>query len=390
MNIRKPVYQSSGIGSLDALALALRLDKRDLISLANAASDKYHSFDIEKKDGRLRNITAPDRDLKLVQKRINRQIFANVVYPDYLFGGIVERDYFKNAQSHSGAKALIALDVQDFYPSLKSFSVKKIFQYFCKFSPDVSDVLTKLTTLNGTVPQGACTSSHLANLVFFEGEHMVVHQLQQKKIVYSRLLDDVCLSSRSALSKKQVDQSIDLVARLLKSANCKLKSSKTSITSASNPETLMYVTGLWINRGHPRVDSADRVSIRAEVNRCVNLGGLSRETNEYHELHNKVSGKVSKLAYIGHGESSELRTKLRRVLPLFDVGDEFKTRQIVQSLTRTSKDVRSSIVYFERFHQAMYRVNIHFRNNRDFAWEMKKILRKHWPLINREELYNGE
>lgn len=390
MNIRKPIYQSGGIGSLDALALALGLDKRDLISLANTASDKYHSFDIEKKDGRLRKITAPDRDLKLVQQRINRRIFANVIYPDYLFGGIADRDYYKNAKSHSGAKVLIALDVQDFYPSLKSSSVKKVFQYFCSFSPEVSEVLTKLTTLNGTVPQGACTSSHLANLIFFEGEHALVHQLQQKRVVYSRLLDDICLSSRSELNKKQIDQYIDIVARLLRSAKCKLKSSKTAITSASNPKDLMYVTGLWINRGHPRVDSADRASIRAEVNRCINLSSLSRQTAEYHELHNKVSGKVSKLAYIGHAESNALRTGLKTVLPLFSESDEYKTKQIVQSLTRSTREARSSVAYFERFHQTMYRINIHFRNNRIFASDMKKSLRRHWPLIGREELYNGE
>lgn len=389
MSVQKPIYQSSGIGSLHALAKIIGLGQQDLNLFAETASDRYHSFDIEKKDGGLRKITAPNADLKFIQNRINSRIFSNIIYPDYLFGGIKDKDYYKNALRHSGAKLLISLDVKDFYPSLRAASVKKIFQYLCDFSPEVSDVLTRLTTYNGAVPQGACTSSHIANLIFFEAEHALVHNFKQKKITYSRLLDDICLSSKNELSKQKITQNIDLVSRLVGTANCKLKNSKTSIVSKSNPVELMYVTGLWINRGHPRVDANDRDNIRLEVNRCVELSQFSKETSDYHEMHNKVSGKVSKLSYIGHDESVEYRKKLKLILPLYSDSDVYKTRKIVESLSRSTKNSRLSIDYYKQFNQVMYRINVHFRNNHSFALEMKTILRKCRPLIAKEDILNG-
>jgi len=203
------------------------------------------------------------------------------------------------------------------------------------------------------------------------------------------LLDDICLSSKNELSKQKITQNIDLVSRLVGTANCKLKNSKTSIVSKSNPVELMYVTGLWINRGYPRVDANDRDNIRLEVNRCVELSQFSKETSDYHEMHNKVSGKVSKLSYIGHGESVEYRKKLKLILPLYSDSDVYKTRKIVESLFRSTKNARLSVDYYKQFNQVMYRINVHFRNNHSFALEMKLILRKCRPLIVKEDILNG-
>lgn len=129
----KPKYLAKPIGTIDLLATVLSIDVQALQKLGETASDHYYDFEIDKKTGGKRKITAPDFDLKLIQKRINRFIFSNVQYPDHLFGGISEKDYLKNAQAHVGAKLLIAVDVESFYPNIKASTVKKIFQYFCGF-----------------------------------------------------------------------------------------------------------------------------------------------------------------------------------------------------------------------------------------------------------------
>ena len=386
----KPKYLAKPIGTIDLLATVLSIDSQALQKLGETASDHYHEFKIDKKTGGKRKITAPDFDLKLIQKRINRFIFSNVQYPDYLFGGISEKDYLKNAQTHVGAKILIAVDVESFYPNIKASTVKKIFQYFCGFSPSVADILTRLTTLDGSVPQGACTSSHLANLAFFETEHALVHEFHQKGLKYSRLLDDITVSSKSNLSSTKISASIDAIAKMLKTVNCRIKKSKTKISSDSNPSDLMFVTGLWLNRGKPRVMRADRDLIRNEVYNCLKLSTVSRHVSDYHALHNRVSGRVAKLAYIGHEEAAVYRKKLANVLPLFDQSDEIKTEKLAHVLSRSSTEVRSKISYFERFHQLMHRVNIHFRNNRKFAREIRSVLESAVPLIKRESIKYGE
>lgn len=388
--LMKPKYLANPIGTVELLATVLGVDLHALQKLAEAASGRYHEFEIDKKTGGKRKITAPDFDLKLVQKRINRFVFSNVQYPDYLFGGIAEKDYLRNAQVHVGAKVLIAVDVESFYPNIKASTVKKIFQYFCNFSPEVSDVLTRLTTLNGAVPQGACTSSHLANLVFHETEHALVHEFRQKGLKYSRLLDDITVSSKSELSAAKIAKNIDRVAAMLKTVNCRIKKSKTKISSESNPSDLMFVTGLWLNRGRPRVASSERDLIRSEVYNCLKLASVSRHVSDYHAKHDRVSGRVAKLAYVGHKEAVVFRRQLSAVLPLFDKNDENKTKILAQVLSRSSAEARSKISYFERFHQVMHRANKHVRNNPKFAAEIRGILKKVTPLISREAAEYGE
>lgn len=45
------------------------------------------------------------------------------------------------------------------------------------FSDDVAEILTMLTTKDGGLPQGAVTSSFLANLVFWDYEPSLVEKL---------------------------------------------------------------------------------------------------------------------------------------------------------------------------------------------------------------------
>lgn len=385
----KPKYHARPIGTADLLATVLGIDLYALRRLSAAVSEHYHDFEIDKKSGGKRKITAPDFDLKLVQKRINKFIFSNVQYPDYLFGGISEKDYLKNAQAHIGAKVLVAVDVENFYPNIKAATVRKIFQYFCKFSPEVSELLTQLTTLNGSVPQGACTSSHLANLAFFETEHALVHEFKQKGLKYSRLLDDITVSSRNELSSRKISASIDKVSSMLKTINCRIKKSKTKISSASNPSDLMFVTGLWLNRGKPRVASEDRDLIRAEVHNCLKYASVSRIGSDYHKMHDRVSGRVAKLAYIGHSEAVTYRQNLSKVLPLFDKGNEAKTKAMARVLQKASPETRSKVAYFDRYHQVLHRTNIHVRNNRKFADEIRGMLMRVAPLISKEAMEYG-
>lgn len=385
----RPVYSAKPIATIASLAAALGVDELALKCLANDVAEHYYDFEIDKKTGGRRKITAPSWQLKAVQRRVNRAVFGNIKYPDYLFGGLAERDYFRNAEVHARARMVITLDVENFYPSIKKTAVQGIFQHFCKFSPEVSSLLAELTTLHGSVPQGACTSSHIANLLFYAIEGPLVHELRQKGIRYSRLLDDITLSATVPLSKMKVTAAINKVASMAKFAGCRLKSSKTRVSSAQNPLELMTVTGLWMNRGHPRVLPLDRSLIRAEVKRCMDFAGVSRTAEDYHALHDRVSGRVAKLAYVGHAEATEYRRALSSNLPLFNSLDEVRTQHLLRELLRVNSAGRASPAYADRYYQLMHRLNIHARNNQAFADEKRAALAKRAPLLTREERIYG-
>lgn len=386
----KPTYNAKPIGSVKSLALALRVSEAALKNYAASRDALYDRFTIAKSDGKERPICNPKKELKFIQKRINRAIFDNVLFPPYLYGGIVGRDYVQNAQQHAGAQALIALDIRDFYPSITASHARNVFKYFCRFPDPVAEILTQLTTLDECVPQGACTSSNIANLVFFDIEHLLAQQLSSRHFVYTRLLDDISISSpKRPFGKTEQEKIIKSVADMLQMRGMHLKNKKTRTTTKSNPADLMEVTGLWLNRGRPRVLRSERIDIRREAIKVGKLFKLSREANDYHEIFNRSSGRVSKLAHLGHVESRVLRDKLRTMLPHLSLDDQFHLTRKIESLRRTIRGRRGSWEYVTRYHQAQYFVNILKRNNRRLAHRLEAMLASCKPIATHQSIIYG-
>lgn len=385
----KPKFIGKPIGSETALAATLGLSVSVLREFSSTVSARYSSFDIPKKDGTLRSICSPSHDLKIIQKRINRFIFENVEYPDYLFGGIAGQDYVKNAKRHSKAKALIALDVRNFYPSINYKLVESIFQHFCKFPLAIAKILAELTTLNGYVPQGACTSSHIANLAFYDVEHRVVSDFKDKKLIYSRLLDDICISSNAILEKEKVTAAVLKVTAFLKTKGFKLRKEKTRVTSISNPENLMEITGLWLNRGCPRAKPKDRHDIRNEMHRCEVNFTVSRTALAYHEEHDSLSGRVAKLTYLEHHEAASFRHRLRKTLPHYGELEAARVQILVSVIERTPKVDRDKYAYIDRYHKLIHRINIFSRTEKNLAYKLRVRMRQCQPTSTKEVLIYG-
>ena len=65
------------------------------------------------------------------------------------------------------------------------------------FSPDVASVITKLTTFKGHLPQGAPTSTTLANLVFLPTGLKLNEIAKQHNLRFTIFVDDVTFSSHN-------------------------------------------------------------------------------------------------------------------------------------------------------------------------------------------------
>ena len=385
----KAKFSGSPIAHPEALARALRIPLNDLRTIAGVASRKYSDFFVKKKDGSDRRVSGPQYDLKIIQKRINRVLFERVDFPQYLMGGLKGRDYVKNAQLHSGAAVVIALDIENFYPRITRRRVEEIYRHVFDLTADVSKLLADLSTKDGAVPQGACTSSYLANLAFYEAEPRFVAALKEQGLVYSRLIDDITVSSKRPMSKARVEKVIEQAAKMLKAHGFDLKQPKTRVSSKSNPENFMEVTGLWLNRGHPRLKRGERIEIRREVRACITQAGYDVFSLEYHSIHEKVSGRVSKLAQLGHAQADVLRGKLRAVLPLYDEKETRRTKGMVAGLCATPIGSRSTPKFIERFHQVMYRINVLARNRAALAKILRGKMRACAPLLKMDEAIHG-
>jgi len=137
-----------------------------LESLANNTSN-YRIFKIPS-GNKERQVEVP----KPILERIHRRLFVlleRINKPTYLQSGIKGRSYITNAKLHIGHVPLVKLDVKKFYPSVDSARVYRFFNTVLLCSPDVSGLLTKLTTCEGHIPTGSCVSQLLA---FFAAKPM--------------------------------------------------------------------------------------------------------------------------------------------------------------------------------------------------------------------------
>lgn len=202
--ITRPVYKNRRIGSMTSLSKALKISVDELKILSKKANELYRlAKSISKPDGSFRNTYDAFKPLKKVHRNIKLSILDYVIYPPYLTGGLKGYDYKVNASLHTGAKIVINEDIAGFFPSTSVDKVRQIWQKFFCFEKEVAACLTSLTTYKGELPQGAITSSFLANLALWKDEPTLNIKLQSSGIIYSRYVDDIAVSSKKYLTNKK-------------------------------------------------------------------------------------------------------------------------------------------------------------------------------------------
>lgn len=375
----KPIFNGTQIASIDSLAAMLGVTSDRLDKIVKSISSSYKSFDIETgRNRKKRKLFEPKKGLKHIQKKINMEIFENVTYPDYLHGGLKGRDYVSNATIHAGMKTIISLDIENFYPTIGKRDIFNIFKNMMRFSPEVSSTLTELVTLDGKLPQGACCSSYIANLIFFPDEHNTVRKVTGLGMKYSRLLDDVTISADRELSKKEQTIAIESIVGMIKRHRLSLNTTKTVIEKHNHPDSKLHVTGLWIKHKQPKISKENRRYIRYLVFICEKESGHDRTSSEYHALWNKTSGKVAQMSRVGHTQSVELRDKLGKILPLYD---EYKIKKIVFLANNYIKNFKTPLTeeQIKKTNRLIYDIDIVGRTNKKLSKELRAKMKSILP-----------
>lgn len=302
-----PSYKGKPIRGLASLAKALQIDEPTLLTLASRANELYRvAKEVLKDDGTVRHTYDAMEPLKVIHHQIKLKILDRVIFPAYLTGGIKGQDYKTNAALHSGAKIVISEDISAFFPTTTPLIVFNVWRRFFRFSDEVANCLTQLTTHNGELPQGGITSSQLANLVFWHDEATLHGQLAAKGITYSRFVDDIAASSRTYLTSLDKTAVIASIYGMMKRLGYKPKRKKHEISTARER---MTVTKLTVNE-KPGLVRKERSQIRAMVHR------LERDLESGVRLDTvittwpKVMGKVSKLGRFHPGKAASLKKRI--------------------------------------------------------------------------------
>ncbi|MDF3217835.1 hypothetical protein EN962_05935 [Mesorhizobium sp. M7A.F.Ca.CA.001.09.2.1] len=139
------------------VAFALGLDPEKFFYVIQHAADGtyYRDFDIPKKRGGVRNISAPRKGLALAQSRFASILCAHYTPKNFVKGYVKGQSFLTNARYHEKQKWILNIDVKDFYPSISFARVRGLFisPYF-GFNERVATILARITTYKDGLPQG--------------------------------------------------------------------------------------------------------------------------------------------------------------------------------------------------------------------------------------------
>lgn len=193
------------ISSPESLCRAIGIKHSEIASILADMNAYYYEYKKKKRNKKgelkytkfgtpeVRVINPSIRTLKIVQKRICGLLNSKITPASYAFGSTKGRSCVMNARFHQGNKYIFQTDLRGFFPSIPCKEVYRMFVRF-GFSPDVASILTRLTTYNGHLPQGAPTSSLVANLVFTKTGDVLAKYCTQHGLKFSTYVDDMTIS----------------------------------------------------------------------------------------------------------------------------------------------------------------------------------------------------
>ena len=212
---------------------------------------------------------------------------------------------------HLRKRTLVTEDVRQFYPSIHRSVVFDIWHRFFGFPPPVAQCLTALTTKDGYIPQGAKTSTLLANLVFWEDEPTLVREFAARGIRYSRFIDDITVSSDAVLGADELSWVIAKLNAMVSRKGLRLARRKQTIARSGDR---MMTTKLVVN-ARTSLPQWERSAIRAEVASAVRMSAPERETTRYARAYQRTVGRVGYLKQHHPREATALARELALVQP---------------------------------------------------------------------------
>lgn len=391
--LSNPVKVSkNSISSRENLCNLLRVSDEFLTSvLALSQEERYSKKDHVKKAGGIsRPIYNPHRFLRKIQKRINVSIFSNyyvVRWPHFIYGsvpnqknndGYDSKDYVSCAARHCGAKSLLKVDVSSFFDNIHQDIVFSIFSDFLKYDQEVSNVLTDLCCHNSHLVQGGLTSSYIASLCLYDVEGRVVERLNRKGLTYTRLVDDITVSSKSLGT--DFTYALKIISDMLTSKDLPINEGKTRIFRTSTEP--LTVHGLRVSFHTPRLPADEVGRIRAAVRNLESLAAEPgyRTSHDYRHDYNRCMGRVNKLLRVKHTQHEALLNRLNAIKPLPSRRDVNRAKDMVARLEKDFDAKKHTHWYKSRFHRIMERLIVLNRVYDKTSEQLRSKLRNLKPV----------
>jgi retron-type reverse transcriptase len=293
----------------------LEQTQEEVNTIANNVNLYYLSFPIRKSNGKLRWLDAPQEPLKHMQVNILKEILYKFKPHPAAIGFCVGKSVKTGAEQHLGNKTVLCMDISNFFPSIENNDVARVFAYLLSkldkkipgmFDPATKqfdlNILTKLTTYNGSLPQGAPTSPAIANIFCLNLDKILTEWSKKNNLIYTRYADDLTFSHKD--KHFDIAMLIPEVTKIIQDYGFTVNKNKTRIL---RPHRRMQITGVVIN-DKLGVAKYKWRNLRAFLHN-VEKSGQSLTLDEYRT----TRGQIEWIRQLNHTRGEQLLQALGKV-----------------------------------------------------------------------------
>jgi len=310
-----------------AKALNLTIPRLRWLAFHSEAATVTHyvRFQVPKKSGGMRELAAPHRDLAAAQQWILMHILEKIPAHDAAHGFVPGRGTMSNAVPHVGRATVVNLDLKDFFPSITFPRVKGIFQDL-GYSPAVATILALLCTecprrkveYNGKalfvatgsrgLPQGACTSPALSNLLARRLDSRLAGLAKKLGFAYTRYADDLTFSGDGEVAAKTGY----LLARVRHIADDESLIVNEKKTRVQRPGRRQTVTGIVVNK-RPNVPRCVTKRLRAILHHAQKEGLAAQNREQREGFEHWLGGMIAYVQMVNPDKGKRLREAFKSV-----------------------------------------------------------------------------
>ena len=290
-----------------------------------ATRPHYVQFEVPKRSGGTRLLSAPQPRLAAAQKWVLDQILSKLDVHEAAHGFVAKRSTATNAGPHRGRDLVINLDLKDFFPSISFPRVRGVFVGI-GYSPAVATLLALLCTecprrvmsYAGTtyhvavgeraLPQGACTSPALSNQIARRLDKRLSGLARKHGWTYTRYADDLTFSAPKG-HRSQLPLMLSRVRQVVRQEGFAIHEKKGRVQSSAKRQT---VTGIVVNDpdklGLPREEVR---KLRAILHNAKKTGLEAQNREGIADFRAHLEGKIAYLAMIDRAKADVLMAELR-------------------------------------------------------------------------------
>ncbi|MDP3153834.1 MAG: reverse transcriptase family protein [Archangium sp.] len=285
----------------------------------------YVYFEIEKRSGGKRLLSAPHALLKATQRKVLDLVLEKIPLEAEAHGFVKGRSTVTNATPHVGQGVVLNVDLKNFFPTISYRRVRGLFQSF-GFSPAVATVLGLLCTeaprrkvsFEGAewwvavgercLPQGAPTSPLIANAISRKLDRRLRGRLAKKGWVYTRYADDLSFSKKT-FTRGELGFVHASIRHVVEDEGFALNPKKGRAQGRGGRQD---VTGIVVNE-KPGVPRDELKRLRAILHQAKKTGLEAQNRDKVPDYRRVLEGKIAYVMMVDRAKGQRLKAALDEV-----------------------------------------------------------------------------